>query len=437
MSAKIIEFENKLVGDSCYLSCFDPYVQRALGLSYQFVRRRLYVQCLMNERIFTSISHILASAISSRLLKENTLLLEGEIVIPYSREYHSVKGIVKDRVSRYQQDAELYRKWDIPISGNAYLSQIFNAFPGHMTEDVRRIAENKVEFLDSKLKSVVSHSPLPGMQTFKKELLFDLRDSGKSSQLEMRTFIGRLADFIDESVSDRMNRDLYFAILNKYGIPARERIQLVNILNFNYHVGYLSNLRWQPVLDAPWLEEIYEERFDKKPYIAKKMAILGKASAKALEELIQVSSVPTDYLDRLTAEDIVKLRANSCLRSFRYQVKQIILSLLFPTSEELQEYLLKQAARLAKEVVRLIIEQARSEARSLSRIVRIHNFVMCIFAAGFSYLHPALLILLVPPAIDTLVERGPTYQLLMRTHKYDLAFLMRELERLWMPRFQI
>ncbi len=238
MGTKIIQFENTLGADSSYLASFDPYLQRAMGLSYDFVRRRLYIQCLMNERVFTSISHILGSTISTRLLQENKLLLEEKIIVPYSREYHSVTGIVRDRFSRYDGDRELYERWGIPISKSAYQAQIFGLTTATSKKDIRQVAEEKIEFLNSALKSVVSHSPLRGMQTFKNELLRDLRDSLASCELKsLDGVISGLVDFIDENVSDRLNRDLYFSILENHNVPRHVRERLLGILNFNYHIG--------------------------------------------------------------------------------------------------------------------------------------------------------------------------------------------------------
>lgn len=439
MSIKILQLEDEQVGDSSYLSCFDPYVQRAFHLSYRFVRRRFLIECLMNDRLFTSLSHILASALSFNIIVENKILLENEVVIPYARQYHSVSEVVRDRLSRYDTDSELYRKWRLPISMQSYMQQIFNEIPALDVTDVKKIAEQKEEFLDSSLGCVVSHPPSPGMDTFKMGVLQDLKDYyGTVKAKTRKKLTRRLINFIDQTVSDRMNRNMYFTIFEKYKFPKEERKQLLDIIIFNYYIGYLSNLKWKPNLNPPFLDSTNEIRLNKLSHPGKKAVILGRTSAHAFEEFIQVSSIPVNFIESLTANDILELRNCSHLKSFRYYVKKLILEFLAPTTETYQVALLQQTSETASEVIKTIRERFRSQTHSMSYLLRFRNFLYTIslFAAG-TLLHPALLILLLPPTIDLLSQGGLTHQILARTHKYDLVFLKNYLDRLWLPRLEI
>ena len=438
MPIKEIKLDTDFVGDSSYLSCFDPYIQRALNLRYDFIRRRLFIECLMNDRVFTSLSHILASGISFKLIMENKLLLEEEIIIPYTRENRTISGVIRDKFYRYERDIDLYKKWRIPISIESYMTQIFCEYPEPDT-DIKKIAEQKEGFLDSSLSCIVRHTPMPGMITFKNELLCDLKKLRKSVRLKyLKTFAGRLTDFIDDTVSDRMNRNLYFSIIDKQNLDSKKKKQLIDILISNYSIGYLSNLRWMPALDPSLLESICGRTHNKHSINLKKSLILGKASTKALEKFIYASSIPVQFIDSLTADDVVALRKNIHFLHFRHLVKSLISQFIIPSTEEDQLSLLQEATDVANEIFKLIQKQARDQTCSLSNVIKYRNFLyaMFLFAAG-TLLHPGLVILLVPPMVDVLTKGGFTHQILCRTHKYDLVFLKHHLERLWMPSIDV
>lgn len=437
MAVRKVQSRDVPFGCASYFAFFDPYVQMCSGMRYEHVRRRLFLECLMNDFVFTSLSHILASDISTRLFEENVLLHQQGIVIPYSREHDSVGGLIKDRLARFDSDRELYAKWGIPLTLAAYKKQIFNEVQvTGQAGVIDKVAEEKTAFYDSELRWVASHSPLPGMQTFKEALLYDLRKVERIGAAENKTklLVSRLMSFIEENVTDRLNRDLFMRILNEYGMSPKTRRRLLDALNFNYNWGYLSNLGWQSVLASPWFASVYERPFDKEPRLNRRLLILGHASLVALQKFVQEARIPSELFDRLTAKDIVELRQDPLITRFREVSRKAVLGLLSPVSSASQESLFTECSRLAKAAANIIGLRAKNERVRLVNVRRVRNFVywtISLFAAGFVLMQPALAILLIPPAFDILSGGEFTKAVLLRTHSFDLALLEDRLRKVW------
>lgn len=435
MAIKVIQSELQLTGQGSYLACFDPYVQSVLGLTPTFVRRRFVLECLLSDRVFTSVSHVLGSWISFDILQEFRLLLDAEIILLYSREYNSIQGVVADRLARFPTEERLYQGWGLALTMSDYRDQLFNACPGPRGQDIEKIADAKLALLQQSLRSVVSHSPMAGMTTYKNELVRDLRAlAGTMPRRRSRRFVGRLTAFIEDTVTDRLNRHLYAEIVRASPLSDAERRAVLNVNVTNYCVGYLSNLNWKPSTDAPFLVERLRRSPTSKPRPARSAAALGFAQSEALRTLIEGCALQADLLDSLNAEDIIELRTNVHLQRFREETRLVARAMLAVGADSDPASYINDVGKLVTELCGFIRKRLRRQCEKMRRFHEVRGvcYTLFLLAAG-SFFHPLLLLAAGPPLWDYATNNGLSYRLLRNTHRFDLIFLARILRQYLAP----
>ena len=94
IAVKII-WSKDLVNPKIYPAYLDPFSQIIGKPNVAQLKRRLYVDAILNEHIIPSISHILGSNATMQLLLDEPELLEKNIIVPFiSHPNDSIEGYI-------------------------------------------------------------------------------------------------------------------------------------------------------------------------------------------------------------------------------------------------------------------------------------------------------------------------------------------------------
>lgn len=415
-------------GAITYLSYFDPYVQRALGITPLAARRRFFIDCLVSDHVVTSLSHILGSWTTFELIRDAAPLLQMGVVLPYARQYTSTGAIINDRTMRFDADARIYASYGKNLTMTDYLHQTFNEVPAPGCLSMEAIAEQKQSFLDNNVRHIVNGAPNNGMAVFKAGLLKSLTAAAsKSERSSDRDAILRLATDVREHVADRLNRSLFNDLLTQAisDVHLRRRLRLASITH--YSIGYLSNL--PPSSHGSILPSVLMpssanmSSFNGAPLTTQPI-VLSQALHAALHELWQSASIPAHYLDTLTPESILELRKSRLLADFRALIAETTERILTADSQRTTTDLAKRSAEISRAVVDELRQERKRQMRRISRARRgvDLSYTLALSAAG-TLIHPALLILAAPPLYDQMTDRRLSEGLLGMTHRWDLIQL--------------
>jgi hypothetical protein len=437
----LLRDENSLRGSKAYLYYFDPHIQRTLRLSEQWIRRAFVVDCLMHDHLFTSLSHLLGSSVTTRVLENYPGVLAAGVVAIYVREFASVSDFVAGREARYEKERALYDYWHIELPYREYERQLYDdvPVPEEVTRDPEQIRDAKCAFLEEYLARGVSHSPLPGMGVYSRQLTNDFDPAHSPFRNGFGGFeqeMGRLHEFVRTRVVDRLNRSLLATAADRLiGDPAV--VELIARINaIDYLLGYRANLGGDVLFSPEWGYAMLDSKYGTYAWHRMGFVITSAALGKALDQLMRDSRIAPEVLDWLTDTDILGLRESVNLRAYRALVEEIARRLQLEAEEVGSLHLVDGARHVLDDVMKEIVARAKTQRRALRRAEEVkrrlyHLCNLVAMGSAFAALWPPLWPLALAaglPYFEPLIKRARR-----SSGEYPLVLLGNEIRRATEP----
>jgi len=382
-----------------YPTYLDPFSQYISQPDLKTLKRRLYVDAIMNEHIIPSISHILRSNTTTQLLLEEPELLEEKIIVPFMGQCSSIEEYINEHY-KFERDKEIYSKAGLLINEVSYKKQLFS-FPqtlqitGIDKLPIDTLIERKRCLLEEHTKIVVRFSIPEGKKVLKEGILrdYDMSTSPfKEDLYEYQEFDKYLTSFLQDYLSkeDRIDRALVLRLMEKSQVKEKHRSLFLSILNADYYLGGVSQLDCALGTEKPLLN-IYKRKFESGVIPVKQSISVEEVKNRVFNKFLDVMNVSVSTIDKLDIDGLLSIRKDRATKAFRNQYHKIIEEKTkgIPFSSNIFEF-----EDIEKEVVEAIESEASKQSLLLEKIEKTRKmlFYITIFGSTLTFAFPHLAI---------------------------------------------
>lgn len=390
-----------LEGLNVYPAYLDPFSQMIAKPDISALRRRLYLDAIINEHIIPSISHIIGSNATTKLLLDEPGLLEEKIITPFiSQPYCSPEGYIEGHLNSFDIYEKIYNRFDMHLNKEIYKRKLFTAYPANDPIDKTPIDEliNLKKDLLAHTKLATTYSSLAAKDVLKDSIIrdFDQRMSPFTHELSRcPEFNNDLEPLLSNFLfhENRINRAFILKLIEKSNIKGADHDLFLSILNSNYYLAGISQLNC-PLgsnLDQEFIN-VCRRKFECHNAGMKQSVIKGEIKNRVFDKFLDIMNIKPHSLDGLDLDGLIEIRNDSATRSFRKQYNLIIDQKIKGYSSQDNIFNIKD---MEMEVIEAIKGETRRQFIKRNKIKKIKDGLWGISAIAFgsfiaNYIDPGL-----------------------------------------------
>ncbi len=390
----IIRSPSELPDPRVYFTDCDLVTQSLFKITKTELITKLKVLSLLNQKVVVATSHILESNLAFKALDAEKLLLRKGVIVPALRsEFRKFDDYVKKRRRRLRR---------FVIGSKAKSSKLIKR--------ADRLLNAKSDFLAENVKEVVAWDVVSTSEEFKIGVINDL----KSPSSLLHKYLNLPKNVLDTMISkimssEQLSRTDIERIVASLPLPPQKQLLILNNANLHYFLAGSHAVKSDTVTHYNNAVDFLKDKVSRS-FILKKSRKCYSPEA-TFDIFLDVLEIPHDSIQRLTDEQILKIRKDPITWKFREKYNKILSLVREGRTTEARELTTTEYSQIKTEIKQTIENEVEKEIRrdrivyQVRRGVRKASYLSAIVSiTGFLFPLPIPKITTIPTALYKAVD---------------------------------